>query len=79
MAVFVDGDFWHGRNFNQWRHKLSEKWEIKIASTRRRDRLNERLLKALGWQIVRIWEHQIEGESGAMFGPCRSSGRASER
>jgi DNA mismatch endonuclease (patch repair protein) len=60
VAVFVDGDFWHGRNFGQWRHKLSEKWEAKISATRRRDRLNDRALREQGWQSVRISEHQIE-------------------
>ena len=40
--------------------KLSEKWEKKIAETRRRDARNHRQLKAAGWTIVRIWEHQIE-------------------
>jgi DNA mismatch endonuclease (patch repair protein) len=69
VAVFVDGDFWHGRNFGQWRHKLAEKWELKIASNRRRDRVNDRLLKGLGWRVVRIWEHQIES------GLARSAGR----
>jgi DNA mismatch endonuclease, patch repair protein len=60
VAVLVHGDFWHGWRFNGWRHKLSEKWETKIASNRHRDRLNERALKEMGWQIIRIWEHQIE-------------------
>jgi DNA mismatch endonuclease (patch repair protein) len=60
VAVFIDGDFWHGRNFAEWRHKLSEKWEAKIASNRRRDRVNDRALKAMGWRVLRIWEHQIE-------------------
>jgi DNA mismatch endonuclease, patch repair protein len=60
VAVFVDGDFWHGWKFGQWRHKLSEKWELKISSNRRRDRLNDRTLREMGWQTIRIWEHQIE-------------------
>jgi DNA mismatch endonuclease (patch repair protein) len=60
VAVFVDGDFWHGWNFGRWRHKLSERWEAKIASNRHRDRLNDGALREMGWQIVRIWEHQIE-------------------
>src|SRR5262249_9473077 len=32
VAVFVDGDFWHGWRFPQWRDKLSEKWEAKIEA-----------------------------------------------
>lgn len=60
VAVFVDGDFWHGWRFPQWREKLSEKWEAKIAATRRRDARNHRRLRQMGWRVVRIWEHQIE-------------------
>ena len=29
VAVFVDGDFWHGWRFPKWRDKLSDKWEAK--------------------------------------------------
>ena len=60
LAVFVDGDFWHGWRFPQWRHKLSEKWEAKIEETRRRDARNHRRLRRMGWKVVRIWEHQIK-------------------
>ncbi len=60
VAVFVDGDFWHGYQFDEWRLKLSEKWEAKIEATRRRDRRNRRLLRRAGWQVLRLWEHQVE-------------------
>jgi len=60
VAVFVDGDFWHGWRFPQWRDKLSEKWEAKIEATRRRDARNYRKLRRMGWKVVRLWEHQIE-------------------
>lgn len=63
VAVFVDGDFWHGWHFNQWRDKLSEKWEAKIAATKRRDCNNLKVLKKMGWQVLRIWEHQIQKSS----------------
>lgn len=60
VAVFVDGDFWHGWRFPQWREKLSDSWEAKIEETRRRDKRNHRRLRRMGWTVVRIWEHQIE-------------------
>src|ERR1700693_3986285 len=60
LAVFVDGDFWHGWRFAHWRHKLSEKWEIKIEGNRRRDSRNRRLLRQQGWKVIRLWEHQVE-------------------
>ena len=59
VAVFVDGDFWHGWRFPVWKDKLSEKWAAKIDATRLRDARNFRKLRRAGWQVVRIWEHQI--------------------
>lgn len=60
VAVFVDGDFWHGWQFPRWREKLSDTWEAKIDATRRRDTRNHRHLRRMGWTVVRIWEHEIE-------------------
>ena len=60
VAVFCDGDFWHGWRFGQWRLKLSEKWEEKIEKNRQRDARNHRTLRRAGWRVVRVWEHQIE-------------------
>lgn len=60
VAVFVDGDFWHGWRFPAWRHKLSEVWEAKLAANRMRDQRNRRLLRRSGWKVIGIWEHQIE-------------------
>jgi len=60
VAVFVDGDFWHGWRFTTWRHKLSEAWEIKLEDNIKRDKRNRRRLERLGWIVIRLWEHQIE-------------------
>jgi DNA mismatch endonuclease (patch repair protein) len=60
VAVFVDGDFWHGYRFSLWKHKLSAKWREKIALNRARDKKNFTALRRRGWKVVRIWEHQIE-------------------
>ena len=35
LAVFVDGNFWHGWRFPLWKHKLSPKWQLKIEGNRR--------------------------------------------
>lgn len=60
LAVFIDGDFWHGWRFPLWQHKLSPRWRDKIAATRKRDQRNVCRLRSLGWTVVRIWEHQVE-------------------
>lgn len=60
VAVFVDGDFWHGYNFAVWRDKLSEAWEEKIGKTIRRDTKNRAALRQAGWTVLRLWEHQVK-------------------
>lgn len=62
IAVFVDGDFWHGWRFPVWRDKLSVAWEAKIEATRLRDARNFRRLRRSGWRVIRIWEHQLARE-----------------
>ena len=62
VAVFVDGNFWHGYRLPQWADKLSDYWKQKIERNRRRDRSNFRKLRSNGWTVIRLWEHQIEGD-----------------
>jgi DNA mismatch endonuclease, patch repair protein len=59
VAVFVDGDFWHGWHLPLWEHKLSDSWKAKLYANRRRDQRNFRRLRAKGWTVVRLWEHEI--------------------
>ena len=60
IAVFVDGDFWHGYRFPQWCGSLAPFWHKKISTNRLRDRRNFQRLRRQGWTVVRIWEHEIE-------------------
>jgi DNA mismatch endonuclease (patch repair protein) len=59
LAIFVDGDFWHGWRYPQWRHKLKPFWQAKIERNRERDRSNFRKLRYRGWIVIRVWEHQL--------------------
>lgn len=65
VAVFVEGDFWHGWRFSEWRDKLSEKWEAKIEANRKRDARNHRKLRRQGWKVIRLWEHQVDHDLAA--------------
>ena len=65
LVVLIDGDFWHGWRFPIWRDKLSPAWETKIEGNRRRDARNMRRLRYIGWQVIRLWEHQIERDLDA--------------
>lgn len=60
IAVFIDGDFWHGYRFPLWRHTVSQFWVEKIEKNRARDQRNFRRLRRAGWRVVRIWEHEID-------------------
>jgi len=60
IVVFIDGDFWHGYRFPTWEHKVSEFWKKKINKNRERDRKNFRKLRAMGWRVIRLWQHEIE-------------------
>lgn len=60
LAVFIDGDFWHGYRFAAWKDKLpKEYWQEKIAGNIKRDRRNHALLRRAGWRILRVWEHDL--------------------
>lgn len=65
LAIFVDGDFWHGWNFEEWAHKLADHWRAKIERNRARDRQNELVLGEQGWTVLRIWEHQVKADPEA--------------
>jgi DNA mismatch endonuclease (patch repair protein) len=59
IAVFVDGRFWHGRDFASWKHKLKPFWREKIENNIRRDRrVNAQLWRA-GWSVIRVWEDRL--------------------
>lgn len=60
VAIFVDGDFWHGWRLSTWEHKLSPFWREKLHANRRRDRRNFRRLRRLGWYVIRLWQHQVK-------------------
>jgi DNA mismatch endonuclease (patch repair protein) len=60
VAVFVDGDFWHGYRFPLWRDTLSPFWQAKIAKNRERDRRNFAELRRMGWTVVRVWKHDVK-------------------
>lgn len=73
VAIFVDGDFWHGWQFPRWCHKLSEKWEIKIEGNIKRDRRNHKKLRRMGWKVLRIWEHQLSNDLPTCIGRINAS------
>lgn len=61
VAVFVDGCFWHGCPKCYKRPSSNrEFWDAKVAANRKRDRRVGRELRAAGWRVVRVWQHQLK-------------------
>ncbi len=70
-VVFVDGDFWHGRDWESRKGRLKDGsngayWVAKIAYNRERDRRNDGLLAGLGWRVRRLWETDVLRDPGAV-------------
>lgn len=64
-AIFIDGDFWHGYRYPVWRKKItSEFWRKKIETNRLRDKRNFQKLRRLGWEVMRVWGHEIQRSPG---------------
>jgi DNA mismatch endonuclease, patch repair protein len=74
VAVFRDGDFWHGRNWKQLSQKLrrganAAYWCQKVRANMLRDRRVTQLLEGSGWYVVRLWESDIKArpEHAALY------------
>lgn len=63
LAVFVDGDFWHGYQWEKKKAALKSNqafWIPKIERNMQRDRVNNQSLQDAGYTVMRFWEHEIK-------------------
>jgi len=60
IAIFCDGDFWHGYRYYEKKKPTKKFWRDKIEGNIRRDRSISRRLRSQGWSVLRFWEHDIE-------------------
>ena|SRR3569623_926246 len=61
-TIFVHGCFWHRHHCEGGRSMPSSKvdyWHAKFSANRRRDQKHRRQLRALGWQVLVVWECQL--------------------
>ena len=68
VAVFCDGDFWHGRDWERRRERLQagsnpDYWLAKIQRNMERDHETTSRLESLGWTVLRFWESEIRSGS----------------
>lgn len=63
LAIFVDGEFWHGKDWEIRKKNLKtnqEYWIPKIERNMRRDNEVNLQLSAQGWKILRFWSKELE-------------------
>ena len=62
IAIFVDSEFWHGKDWQtkKYDHKSNQAfWFAKIERNIERDKeVNDKLLKD-GWEVLRFWGRDI--------------------
>ena len=56
----MDGWIWHRCPIHATQPKHNAAfWRTKLAGNRTRDRFVNRILRARGWRVLRIWEHEL--------------------
>jgi len=63
LVIFIDGEFWHGYNWEEKKLKLKSNrdfWISKIERNMQKDRENNIKLENLGYKIFRFWDHEIK-------------------
>ena len=62
IAIFVDGEFWHGKDWEMRKSRLKqnrEYWIEKIEENMARDLRNDQLLTQAGWIPIHFWEKEV--------------------
>ena len=63
LAIFIDGEFWHGYNWKEKKGRIQnnrEYWIKKIEGNIARDKKYNQLLTEQKWIVLRFWEHEIK-------------------
>ena len=71
LAIFVDGEFWHGRDWVRKREALKgnrDFWIAKIERNIQRDIRVTQTLEAAGWKVFRFWESDVKKHPGVCLG-----------
>lgn len=75
LAIFIDGDFWHGNAWKvrglpsleaQFPHR-TDWWAAKLRRTMQRDAEVTAHLEREGWQVLRFWESAIQDDPQAVI------------
>lgn len=60
VVIFIDSCFWHGCPLHFKRPKTNQEfWDAKISRNKERDKEVDTYYTEMGWNVLRIWEHEI--------------------
>ena len=60
IAIFLDSDFWHGRNYHRLKPRMNAFWCAKIERNMQRDKEVDLVLRKEGWTVMRFGETAIK-------------------
>lgn len=62
VIIFIDGEFWHGYNWDKKKEAIKSNrqyWIPKIERNMARDIEITNCLQKKGWKVIRFWEHEV--------------------
>ena len=62
LAIFIDGEFWHGYKWENKKGKIKSNrdyWIAKIEKNIARDKMINEQLLMMGWSIIRFWANDV--------------------
>ena len=65
LAVFIDGEFWHGYNWPERKNTIKSNrafWLPKIERNMQRDREVNQQLKEMSYTVFRFWSKEIKDD-----------------
>jgi len=63
IAIFIDGCFWHGcKKHCRMPNSNKKYWTQKIERNKKNDKLITKKLGQKGWNIIRLWEHEVKND-----------------
>jgi len=66
IAIFIDGDFWHGFNWDEKKKQIKSNrnyWIPKIERNMVKDESVNYTLAYSQWTVLRFWEHEVKKDT----------------
>ena len=67
IAVFINGEFWHGKDYKRIKNKIPKFWKTKIGINLKRYRKVRRKLRNKNWHVINFWGRKIVSNPEGSF------------